>query len=117
MPTVSNAVSSSKPLDYFQQALDQYRKQVIAPSSKNDQKILQHATAQDAVEEIKLAERKCARESRTRKCLDRMQHFIFLLDRYGAIVDTCVQYDPAPSALIWGGLRLVIKVEEVVFTV
>ncbi|KAI1324467.1 hypothetical protein F5Y16DRAFT_402432 [Xylariaceae sp. FL0255] len=109
--SISNILpSNNQPMALFEQALQQYQKHVILPASKSDQRLFQRATLKDALDEIKRAEEKCLKESQTRKVIGRIQHFFQILDRYGNIIDTAIQFDPTPSSLVWGGLKLVCKV-------
>lgn len=40
----------------------------------------------------------------------RLQKFLRSLDKYGKVVDVCVQHSPEVTSLVWGSVRLVIDV-------
>lgn len=40
----------------------------------------------------------------------RLQKLLRALDKYGKVVDVCVQHSPEVTALVWGSMRLVIDV-------
>lgn len=115
MATSSNAQPSleGQALSLFQQSFADYKANIVAPASKKDQTIFRHGALEGAMNEINLAERRCAREHLTRRAIEKMRPFFSLLDRYSGVIDTCIQYDPLPSSLIWGGIKLIVKVRLV----
>ncbi|KAF8243930.1 hypothetical protein K440DRAFT_636648 [Wilcoxina mikolae CBS 423.85] len=63
----------------------------------------------DTPEEMARVER-TSRNSGTRKLLNKLSSAIHLLDRYTSVIDTLIQFNPKPSALIWGGVKLIVTV-------
>ena len=48
--------------------------------------------------------------------VERLGEILKCMEPYTKIVDTLVQYDPAPSALVWGGIQAIIQV-RIQFTI
>lgn len=48
--------------------------------------------------------------SRTRRLYQRFELLVQFLTRYTSVIDTMVQYDISPSALIWGVLKFILEV-------
>lgn len=50
------------------------------------------------------------KESTTRKMVEKMSPFVDSINRFAAVVDTMVQSDPTPGALIWGTAKMFLQV-------
>lgn len=53
---------------------------------------------------------KASSSTRASRILGIITPFISFIDRYALAIDTFCQFNPAPSALIWGSLRVLLQV-------
>ena len=68
-----------------------------------------YAQVEDVLREVQSLERRQHAKSRFRRlarCLEPLVEFLIM---YSPAVDTIVQYDVTPSAVVWGSLKTLIK--------
>jgi hypothetical protein len=73
------------------------------------------ATVQEVLEQINALEKSHSRHSKARKLNHQIEPFVQFVIRYTPIVDTIVQGNTNPSALIWGVLKAILEVDRVSF--
>lgn len=97
------AIMSEQPFDT---ALRRYIKDLDGQEKED----FQHTTMHDVWTEVRSLETRHFSLSRTRcmsRCIEPLVEFVA---RYANAIDTMVQYDVSPSALIWGTLKMVLEV-------
>lgn len=70
------------------------------------------ASMEDVLHEVQNLETQHLSKSRFRRLTRRMEPLIDFLIRYSPAVDMMVQYEVAPSALIWGVLKVLLEVRH-----
>ena len=48
--------------------------------------------------------------SGTRKTVSSLQPFVTGISRFVGVIDTMIQADPTPAALLWGGAKFILQV-------
>jgi len=97
------AIMSERPFDT---ALRRYIKDLDGQEKED----FQHTTMHDVWTEVRSLETRHFSLSRTRcmsRCIEPLVEFVA---RYANAIDTMVQYDVSPSALIWGTLKMVGRI-------
>ena len=64
---------------------------------------------EDVLQEVQYLERQSHTRSRFRRLAHRLEPVIDFLIMYSPAVDMFVQFDVAPSAIVWGSLKSLIK--------
>src|SRR5450432_2789825 len=82
----------------FQTALQAY----IAPLSDDEQRDFKPSSAEAVHREMQQLNQNHYANSPTRRVYQRFELLVQFLSRYTSTIDTIVQYDTSPSALIWG---------------
>jgi len=86
-------------------SLQQYVKSITDPETLE----YRFSTIQDVLLEIQLLEVRRA-EGKGNEVLRVFTSFISFIERYSKAVDMMAQYNASPSCLIWGCLRVVLRV-------
>ncbi|KAI1828424.1 NACHT domain protein [Xylaria intraflava] len=66
---------------------------------------------QDIIQEIQIL-RLQSSESRAHKALQIITPFVSFIDRYSRAIDNMVQFNASPASLIWGSLRVVLRLVQ-----
>ena len=111
MANSPNTIVRSKNLILFEQALVRYRNAIQKKPSKTVQTLLCQS---DLIREIKDAQATGRTQGVSWK-LDsagwlKLSPFLDSLSRFSSAIDTFVQFNPSPASLIWGGIKLLIRV-------
>ncbi|KAF3933487.1 hypothetical protein ABW19_dt0206929 [Dactylella cylindrospora] len=67
-------------------------------------------TVEDVFREVKRLRRKQGKLSRSHKFLEQLRPIVEVCGRYATAVDTMVQADPNPGALVWGCMKVLLNV-------
>ena len=98
------------------ETLDKFRSPSAEGSLKEDLTGLRtpdgdaNTTVEDVLREVQLLEKRQYTQSRFGRILRSLEPLLDFLIMYSPAVDMIVQYDPSPSALIWGALKALLKV-------
>ena len=99
--TIQSTMRSS-----FQVAFQRY----IDRLSPEERQKCQHASLQDFVAEVQSLQTFGVFRSRVHRFLVALDPLAQFLSRYASVVDTIVQYDVNPSAIVWGSLKALLVV-------
>ncbi|KAG8528973.1 uncharacterized protein KY384_006662 [Bacidia gigantensis] len=69
-------------------------------------------TLSDVIARLQHLERLQYSSSKVRRLIARLEPFLYFVDRHAKALDSMVQVDPNPSALIWGFLRVILEVRH-----
>jgi hypothetical protein len=68
------------------------------------------SSVDDVLVEIQNLEERHSAKSKFRRFGRRIDPLITFLSRYGPVIDTLVQFDTSPSALVWGAVKVLLEV-------
>lgn len=90
----------------FQTALQAY----VAALSVDEQRDFRPSSVEAVHREMQRLDQNHYANSSTRRVYKRFELLVQFLSRYTSAIDTIVQYDTSPSALIWGILKFILEV-------
>ena len=103
----SNQVLQSTMSSSFQVAIQKY----VDRLSSDERQTCRYASPQDFVAETNLLQTSTIFRSRAHRFIMALEPLVQFLSRYATAVDTLVQYDVNPSAIVWGTLKTLLVVK------
>jgi hypothetical protein len=96
----------------FEQQIIRHAARILNAENYNDDTPLD--SAESLRESIQKMEKDHSNTSWSRKVSAKLQPLVNGMSLYIGIVDTLVQYNPAPGALVWGGAKLLLQVSHAI---
>lgn len=92
----------------FKTALQRY----VDGLGEDEKRLHQHTTTEAITAEFQLLQTSQVFRGRTHRFFQALEPVIQFVSRYASAVDTIVQYDVSPSAIIWGTMKVVLMVRQ-----
>lgn len=97
--------------DHWNRGIEKARKSLSEADITTLDSLLSGGNSVDkAVDELKVKMMSSGVDGNQSQKTLRFQKFLRTLEKYGNLVDVCIQHSPEVTALVWGSMRLVIDV-------
>ena len=100
---------SSENFVKFYRALLKYRATIEKKPSSSVQDVFGDSLM-NAISDAQTIKREWEEDSLTAKAMRKLLPILDILERYSPIIDIMVQGNPSPGSLVWGGIKLLLRV-------